>query len=117
MSKLKDFIILQKESINVSDTKKIFSLNKKRKKPLHPEEIQKRLIEKNNKSKSIGNSWKFPYGWKITLLDKDYVKHFRNTHSKATYLDAVRIRDEELKTGDYIQAWIVEKTNNTSFEL
>lgn len=87
-----------------------FSLRRNRKRPLHPETIQDLLKDKYS-IECEKRGWKFPYGWLITLIDSSGVKHFRSTHSKASYKDAVELRDYELAHGDYDEAWIKEKSN------
>ena len=83
--------------------------------PLHPEGRHDLLREKARRESEVRvppSGWHWQYGWLIILVEHNGVKHYRDTHSRATYEEAVRIRDEELYEDDrYEKAWLIQKND------
>lgn len=85
--------------------------NRKRK-PLHPEEIARRLTEK---AKAASESypvegWQWRYGWLLILWDYDGNKHIEHLKPEVSYADALEIGEEREASGDYEKAWLIRKT-------
>jgi hypothetical protein len=85
-----------------------FRLKRKRKPPLHPSEINKRLADKAKRG-IPEKAWKYPNGFLIKLIGFDRVVRYRQTARNATYDDAVYYRDFELDSGKYMEAWIIQR--------
>ena len=82
--------------------------------PLHPETKHDQLREaaRTESERRVPESgWRWRYGWLIVLVEPNGAKHYRHTHSTATWADAIAIRDEEMFDGDdrYEKSWIIQK--------
>lgn len=85
-------------------------LRRRRKKPLHPEEIHARLRDKSIQEMPK-TGWHWPFGWLLILWCADGTKRYRDLSSKYTYADAVEARDEELEDDDTLEgATLIRKT-------
>lgn len=86
-------------------------LRKHRKKPLHPEEIARRLAASAKLSEAHPvEGWQWRYGWLLLLWDDREERHTRNLSPHVSYDEACQIRDKELETGGYERAWLIRKT-------
>lgn len=85
-------------------------LRKRRKQPLHPEEIEKRLREKAVEEMPK-TGWHWPFGWVLLLWKKDGTKRKIDIPASEGYEGAVRERDAELEFSDeYEGATLIRKT-------
>lgn len=89
------------------------------------EKLQAKAVERSELEMS-GNArgWKWDLGWLIVLVAESMVlspdgatmqreKHYRHADS---YGEAVEIRREEMSSGRYYCAWIIEKTGRTKLQ-
>ena len=84
-------------------------LRRNRKKPLHPEEIERRLREKSV-AEMPKTGWHWPFGWLlIVFLDNDQ-RRYRDIPASCTYEDAIRIRDLEYAAPDCEGTLLIRKT-------
>lgn len=75
----------------------------------HPEAVAAEAHhdrEKRLATLDLPTGWHWPYGWVIRLFAPDKSIHTRRTATRATYADAVAIRDEEMASGRYEKAWL-----------
>ena len=75
----------------------------------HPEAVAAAALSERAKKRvdlDMPTSWHWPHGWVIRLFAPDGSVHTRYTAIRATYADAVRIRDEEMSSGHYEKAWL-----------
>jgi hypothetical protein len=73
----------------------------------HPERRQEivAMLAKERAPK-LPDGWCWPLGWRIKLFLPSGAVTFRETRASATYEDAVKIRDREMRTGLYEKAWL-----------
>ena len=79
---------------------------------IHPETRADLLRAKSRERSAVSlpaTGWRWQYGWRIKLRDRGGVWHFRETHSRAAYEEAITIRDEEMASGDYDLCWMQQK--------
>lgn len=88
-----------------------FSLRRKRRRALHPEDVHNRLAEKAKDRKMPERAWVFPNGFLIKLVKCDGTVLYRQTAQTATYETAVYIRDFELDSGKFSEAWIIQRAS------
>lgn len=75
----------------------------------HPEAVAAASLAEREKKRAdldMPTSWHWPYGWVVRLFAPDGSVHTRYTTVRATYGDAVTLRDEEMASGRYEKAWL-----------
>jgi hypothetical protein len=76
----------------------------------HPEARLEEISRKDaeRRSSELGTGWRFPYGWRVRLYRSD--NGFRVVANADTYLEAVALRDEHMRSGVYEKAWVELRT-------
>lgn len=93
---------------NDYDPKK-FTLQRRRKKPLHPDAIEDRLRRKAA-STLPDRGWSWPYGWLLISWDLQGVKYYHQLPPSMAYREAEEIRNDAMATGLYEKAWLIQKS-------
>jgi hypothetical protein len=81
-------------------------IRNRRRKPLHPEQIQKLLREKT--ARKVAKRGPTPYGW-LVFLFSSAGKIVRETRENATYEEAQELLAREKSWAGDCDAWIVAK--------
>jgi hypothetical protein len=111
MSRVKDLVLLEiarseEEIVREAEESKPFRPSRARG-AYHPER-RRELVAMLAKERTpkLPDGWCWPLGWRIKLFLSNGSVTFRETRASATYEDAVRIRDGEMRTGLYEKAWL-----------
>jgi hypothetical protein len=83
-----------------------FALKSRRRRPLHPEQIDARLAARSAGTGSLPFA---PFGWLLRLYRFDGSREYRNIPPGASYEAACAIRTTELRTGRYEKIWLEQK--------
>jgi len=51
--------------------------------------------------------WSWSYGWLVSLREPNGARHYRHV---PTYAEAVKVREEEMATGAYEVAWVIQSS-------